>query len=240
MSTRSSQRSVVTTQYGDRPIIDLPVLGMEKHIQSSFTPEVRYRKYRKEHAEHRNLQTYRHVYPGAMIYNQQPQLTPLSKSHLLHNTYVPTYMRNHKGNTLLLQTVYQHPVTHSTCLTDSLRNIGNPGLPSEAHHYYGPNGEKLLGRTPTEIHHYYGPNGEQLPAPPKALNKENVYPTDFILKATLEYGRLVSINIERGSLSFRDIPAFLLTHLRDMFRSVSQTKITIIAENDAYNIYSYC
>lgn len=238
MSTRSSQRPVVTTQYGDRPIIDLPILGMEKHIQSSFTPEIRYRKYRKEQAEHRNHQTYRHLNPGAMIYNQQPQLTPLSKSNLLHNTYMPAYMSNHQGNTLVPQTVYQQPVTHSTFPTDSLRNIDNPGLPGETHHYYGPNGEQLLGPL-TEIHHYYGPNGEQLPGPPRASNKENVYPTDFALKGTLEYGRLVSINIERGSLSFRDIPAFLLTHLRDMFRSVSQTKITIIAENGAYNIYSY-
>jgi len=239
MSTRSNQRSVVTTHYGDRPIIDLPVLGMEKHIQSSFTPEMRYRKYRKEHAEHRNLQTYRHLNPGAMIYNQQPQSTPLSKSNLLHNTYVPTNLSNHQVNTLVPQTVYQQSVTHSSFPTEHVRNIRHPGLPSETHHYYGPNGEKLLG-TPIEIHHYYGPNGEQLPGPPKPLNKENIYPTDFILKGTLEHGRLVSINIERGSISFRDIPAFLLTHLRETFRSVSQTKISIIAENGAYYIYSYC
>lgn len=237
MSTRASQLSVVTTQYGDRPIIDLPVLGMEKHIQSSFTPEVRYRKHRKERAEHRNFQTYRHLNPGAMIHNQQPQSTSLSKSNLLQTTYLPAYMSNHQGNILVPQTVYQQPVTHSTFPTEPLRNIRHSGLPIETHHYYGSNGETLLGH-PTEIHHYYGPNGEQLSGPPKALNKENIYPTDFILKGTLEYGRLVSINIERGSLSFRDIPAFLLTHLRETFRSVSQTKISIIAENGAYNIYS--
>jgi hypothetical protein len=56
------------------------------------------------------------------------------------------------------------------------------------------------GRTPTEIHHYYGPNGEQLPGPPKALNKENVYPTDFILKATLEYGRFFPLDVNQNML----------------------------------------
>ena len=92
---------------------------------------------------------------------------------------------------------------------------------------------------PTEIHHYYGPNGERLREPPRMMQTEirKTYPSNFTLEGVLEFGKLVSLNIKRGNISFSDIPDFLLKDLLKEYSIYPRTRVKIVADDSDYRVY---
>lgn len=212
MSTRSSSRGVVNTKFGDRSIIDLPVLGEGGSTQyvPHFTVDDMMLKNRSENMYTSNSVSIPSYYSEPVRPFSQREMMKPQQPHLRPSNVVPA--------------AYVYP-----------NNIYNAFVPRPSSFHPVP----TYISSPEEIHHYYGPNGEKLPGPPqiKSLSNRKVYPTDFSIEAILEYGRMVSVNIKRGNISFREIPDFLMSDLKRTYRIVPRVKITIEAEGDDYCIY---
>ncbi|CAC5395195.1 unnamed protein product [Mytilus coruscus] len=212
MSTRGSPRGVVNTKFGDRSIIDLPVLGEGVFTQyvPHFTVDDMMLKNRSENMYTSNSVT-------IPSYYSEP-VRPFPHKEMIKSQQLDMRPSN------VVPAAYVYP-----------NNIHNVFVPRPSSFHHGP----AYLSSPEEIHHYYGPNGEKLPGPPKKtyLKNRKLYPTDFSLEAILEYGKMVSVKIKRGHISFREIPGFLMSDLKRTYRMVPRVNIFIEAEGDDYSIY---
>ncbi|CAG2218459.1 unnamed protein product [Mytilus edulis] len=238
---QSETGSVVNTKFGARPIIDLPAfaygVGKNNYMSSNladvpprmFGPtEYSYNVGKNVPRDHSNG-----GYVG-QYYNQSPrgyQNSPTSN--LVNESNVLPYPSYTTVPNMAAQQLPMPPQGPNMAAQQ-------PPMP--------PQGQMAqpYGGQGNETHLYYGPNGERLPGPPSEMfrprpqytTNRRQYPTNFKIEGTLEYGKMVSIRIKEGNVSFRDIPDSVLANCHKTYRMIPRTDVTIEAENGEYNVYA--
>lgn len=238
---QSETGSVVNTKFGARPIIDLPAfaygVGKNNYMSSNladvpprmFGPtEYSYNVGKNVPRDHSNG-----GYVG-QYYNQSPrgyQNSPTSN--LVNESNVLPYPSYTTVPNMAAQQLPMPPQGPNMAAQQ-------PPMP--------PQGQMAqpYGGQGNETHLYYGPNGERLPGPPSEMfrprpqytTNRRQYPTNFKIEGTLEYGKMVSIRIKEGNVSFRDIPDSVLANCHKTYRMIPRTEVTIEAENGEYNVYA--
>lgn len=203
MSSRSSQRTVVNSVYGDRPILNLPSLG---GIRASVSGNA---------------------------------LANLSDDFIVSDrAYGTIYDRN---TFPYYSTVQLKPPSFYGLQTHYGKSNISPAFPYSDYQSQVGLQNMLPYGSQSEVHYYYGPNGEKLSGPPdRHLAQAGVkqYVSNFTVEGQLEYGKMISVKIISGNISFHDIPDFVLADIKRAYRLVSSMKVIIIAEGGEYSIYS--
>lgn len=229
---QSESDTVVYTKYGPRPIIDLPAFAfVSRGNNNSNLADVPPRMFGpKEYSYNAGRNVPRDNANGGYVgqyYNYPNQMSP----------------RGYQNNSNFVREGNVIPYPSYTTVPNMTAQ--QPSIPPQTQ--IVPHGSAPQnGDQQQEVHHYYGPNGERLPGPPTEFiphrllyNKERKqYPTNFKIEATLEYGKMVSVRIREGNVSFRDIPEFVLADCQKTYKIIPKTEVTIVAEHGEYNVYS--
>lgn len=228
--TQSESDSVVNTKFGARPIIDLPAFafGSRGHTNSNIADVPQRMFGPKEYSYNVGRNVPRDNSNGGYV----------GQYYNFPNQSSPRGVQNPNSNFVKESNVIPYPsyttVPNMAAQQSDQGQLIPQGAPP-------PNSSKE-----GEIHHYYGPNGERLPGPPSEFMRQRPsyvvdrkpYPSNFKIESTLEYGKMVSIRIREGNVSFRDIPDFVLTECQKTYRVIPRTEVTIVAEHGEYNVYA--
>ncbi|XP_021361135.1 uncharacterized protein LOC110455363 [Mizuhopecten yessoensis] len=224
-----THRSIVSTKYGDRPLIDVPPISFPQRV--SYQQTIQNPRYQMGNlADDLNLppnahQTVTPMYPqqnhAQPSYGFRPNLNPygnvIQNSNVIpyQSAPVPSYPYQNGG-----PSAYQQPYQ-------------NEGYPSTNQGLQGPSGE---------THHFYGPHGERIPAPILNNNfgfhNQMRYPTNFKMKGKLKRGQMTSIEVVESNISYRDLPDVVIKDLKRLYGHIDKADVTIIAESGEYHIYA--
>lgn len=139
----------------------------------------------------------------------------------------------------LHQHIYQRPATEQFRQYNPQYN-DLPPKPKSAHYFYGPNGELLPG--PLDVH--------KRPETPKKRIRHSIQgdrelePTseqtaqDFLVEATLRYGKIKTVTVKHASPSFKTLPEMLIDELENHYSGIPETHVVLVAVNDNYSVYA--
>ena len=257
-----SSSSIVNSKYGPRALIEMPPIALEgdkrRYEGYEAVPSHMFRRSTGDHRRH-NTKVYHQPpraaqpsltvppvrrYEEPLMVNQPPQYQPPPPPPPPQQPQLvpppPSYHRPPPSNNLAYP--YSNIVQPSNIVPYStLPQSAPPAVPSllpAAPPVYAPpyhHAEQNDSYDPSgEVHIYYGPNGERISGPMKG----QAYPTDFTLEGTLEYGKMVSIKVRNSSISYRDLPQFVLRDLEKMYGMIESTEVKIVAQGGEYNIYA--
>lgn len=233
-SRAHEQGSVVNTKFGARPIIDLPsfALGNGGNIGTSNLADVPPRLFGPTEYSY-NV--------GRNVPRNHSQGGYVGQYYTVPNHGSPRgYPNSPRSNIVQESNVVPYP-SYTTVPNMAVQQYSNPSQGNVVQY----NSNQNRG-SENEVHNFYGPNGERLPGPPASFVKPKLqysperqrFPMNFKIEGTLEYGKMVSIRILHGNVSFRDIPNFVLTDCLKTYRVIPKTDVTIVAENGEYNVFA--
>lgn len=233
-ASRAEEHPVVNTKFGARPIIDLPSfsVGNKYNAGSSNFADVPPRMFGPTEYSY-NV--------GRNVSRNHSQAGYVGQYYQVPNQGSPRgYPNSPRSNIVQESNVVPYP-SYTTVPNGAVQQYSNPPQGNSNVVQYNSNQNR---GSENEIHHYYGPNGERLAGPPQRFvnpvceQDRPKYPMNFKVEGTLEYGKMVSIRIIHGNVSFRDIPNFVLADCLKTYRVIPKTEVTIVAENGEYNVFA--
>ncbi|XP_069140337.1 uncharacterized protein [Argopecten irradians] len=213
-----NHRSIVSTKYGDRPLIDVPPISFQQYAPKQQFQNPRYQM--GNLADDLNLPPNAHqtVVP---VYPQQPHAQP-------------SYANRPYGNVIQNSNII--PYQNAPQMPPSYQNGGVP-------EYQHPNTNVGMKDASGEFHHFYGPHGERISGPLLNMNfgfpNNNLrYPKNFKIKGKLKRGQMTSIEVVESNISYRDLPDVVIKDLKRLYGHLEKVDVTIVAENGEYHIYA--
>ncbi|XP_060078600.1 uncharacterized protein LOC132558093 [Ylistrum balloti] len=214
-----THRSIVSTKFGDRPLIDVPPISVPQHIPNK-----------------QNFQNPR--------YQMGNLADDLNIPQNANQKVMPVYPQQSHAQPLYGYGPYGNVIQNSNIIPYQ----SAPQPPAYPYKHGGISGYQRADQNggiqdPTgEIHHFYGPHGERLPGPILNMNfgyhSGSRYPTNFKIKGKLKRGQMTSIEVVDSNISYRDLPDIVIKDLKRLYGHMEKVDVTIIAENGEYHIYA--
>ncbi|XP_033757360.1 LOW QUALITY PROTEIN: uncharacterized protein LOC117339753 [Pecten maximus] len=224
-----THRSIVSTKYGDRPLIDVPPISIPQYVPKQNIQNPRYQM--------GNLADDLNLPPNA-----QQTVTPVYPQ---PNHAQPSYGYRPYGNVIQNSNVipYQNlPQAPNPYQNGSVPGYQQPNQNGSVPGYQQPNQNVGISDHAGEFHHFYGPHGERISGPLLNMNfgsqNQMRYPTNFKLKGKLKRGHMTSIEVVESNISYRDLPDVVIKDLKRLYGTLEKVDVTIIAEKGEYHIYA--